>query len=160
MPGDGWRFLFCYSALKKDQLTKGAGLWLVELIMSEFSFSTDQTWVREGTGNWSQWGTWHGSIESVWVWSLLAEPLSGFLHILKGPAPSRHHMDHLNGLSTQSLDLDVESEDKQCCGKSPNNNIKVWRAQKSKAEKKERWYPLNWQLTFFSTHLKLYPQSV
>lgn len=45
-----------------------AGVRLAEHIMVEWSVSIDQTLVWEHTGNWSQWGFCHCSIEALWGW--------------------------------------------------------------------------------------------
>lgn len=91
---------------------KGADVWMAERIMVGLPVSIDQTGLRTyrqlapvGNPPVVHWGSVR--LRACWL-SLL----SGFLYVLQkvtSPVPPYHHMDHLNGLSTKSLAIDVES---------------------------------------------------
>lgn len=113
--------------LKGDHVTQRAGVWMAERIMLKWPVSIDPTLktyrqeVSAGDLPSLHWG----SVRLCEAEGLPAESLSGFLHPLQrvtSPGPSHHHMDHLNDLSTGSVEAD-ESTQKQRKGQRLCNHL-------------------------------------
>lgn len=120
MPIDCQTFLNRCSPLKRDHVTKGGRSmdgWTYYGGVG--SFPKIRLWFEKVQATGPSGGPATAPLRLCESRSLLAEPLSGSLHILQritSPAPSHRHMDHLNDLSTKSLAIDVEAKEKQWFG--------------------------------------------